>query len=137
MKKLVRTFSIAVVTTMCATTAWASLKEPIWGIPKKVTKDPWFIATLLDAYLGFLTFYGWVHYKERRPATRLFWFASIMLGGNAAMSTYTLLQLMKLPEDASFSDLLLRSDDEESDTEKSDAEEGDGANSHTEAQSSN
>ncbi len=108
MKKLIGALSTSVVGTMVLTTLWASTREPIWGIPKKVTKDPWFIATLLDAYLGFLTFYGWVFYKETNPGARLFWFASIMLGGNAAMSMYLLTQLAKLPENAGFEDLLLR-----------------------------
>lgn len=110
MKKLVGILAGSVVGTMVTTTLWASTKEPLWGIPKKVTKDPWFIATLFDAYFGFLTFYGWVYFKERKPELRLLWFVLIMLGGNAAMSSYLLVQLFKLPKDAKFEDLLLRQD---------------------------
>jgi hypothetical protein len=108
MKALVKTFATAVVGTMTAATVVASLREPIWKIPKKVTKDPWFIATLLDAYFGFLTFYGWVYYKERNATARVGWLLAILLGGNAAMSSYLLLQLKRLPDDAGFEDLLLR-----------------------------
>ncbi len=107
MKKLIGVLSTSVVGTMVLTTIWASTKEPIWGIPKQVTKDPWFIATLMDAYFGFLTFYGWVYYKETKPEARLFWFTAIMLGGNAAMSLYLLNQLVQLPKNATFEDLLL------------------------------
>jgi hypothetical protein len=108
MKKLIGTVATTIASTMVLTTLWASSKEPLWGIPKQVTKDPWFVATLLDAYFGFLTFYGWVYYKESKPEFRLFWFVAIMLGGNAAMSAYLITQLARLPENASFKDLLLR-----------------------------
>lgn len=111
MKNIVGAFAASVIGTMVTTTIWASSKEPIWKIPKKVTKDPWFIATLFDAYFGFLTFYGWVYHKETKAEMRLLWFALIMLGGNAAMSLYLLIQLASLPRNASFKDLLLRSDE--------------------------
>ena len=108
MKKGIVAFATVVVGTMVSATIWASTKEPLWGIPKNVTEDPWFVATLLDAYFGFLTFYGWVYYKESKPAVRLLWFVLIILGGNAAMSSYLLLQLMRLPANAKYEDLLLR-----------------------------
>ncbi len=108
MKKLITALSGLVAGTMVVTTIWASSKEAIWAIPNKVTKDPWFIATLFDAYFGFLTFYGWVYYKETSATSRMFWFIAIMLGGNAAMSTYLLLQLAKMPDDATFKELLTK-----------------------------
>jgi hypothetical protein len=63
----------------------------------------WTIATLMDAYCGFLTFYAWVFYKERRWLPRMAWFLAIMALGNMAMAAYALLQLTRLrpEEDAS------------------------------------
>jgi hypothetical protein len=62
--------------------------------------NPWAIATLYDAYFGFVTFYAWVFYKERRVGTRVLWFLLIMGLGNIAMSFYVLIQLFRLrPQD--------------------------------------
>jgi hypothetical protein len=47
----------------------------------------WTIATLLDAYFGFLIFYVWVFFKESRPLPQIAWFVASMLLGNMAMST--------------------------------------------------
>lgn len=70
--------------------------------------NPWFIATLFDAYFGFLWFWLWVAYKERSALARLIWLVLILLGGNIAMAIYMLIQLAHLPANASVQDLLLR-----------------------------
>jgi hypothetical protein len=72
--------------------------------------DPWGIATLADAYAGFMTFFAWVAYKERTGVARAVWFVLIMTLGNIAMSIYVLATLMRLGPKATAKDLLLRSD---------------------------
>ena len=61
--------------------------------------NPWAVATLYDAYFGFLTFYVWVAYKERKMLSRILWFLLIMGLGNIAMSLYVLIQLLRLRRD--------------------------------------
>jgi hypothetical protein len=97
-----------ILVTMLIVTAKAFMMEDLFKIPADVTRDPWFSATLFDAYCGFITFYCWVFYKETSSFSRIIWFFSIMLLGNIAMSTYLLLKIMRLPPDASMKDLLLR-----------------------------
>ena len=79
-------------------TSWASTQQPLWewqGLTQG--QDRWWtIATLIDAYYGFLTFYVWVFYKERSAAARVGWFVAIMLLGNMAMAAYVLIQLARL-----------------------------------------
>ena len=70
--------------------------------------NPWFIATLFDTYFGFLWFWAWVAYKERTPAMRALWLVLIFALGNIAMAAYMLMQLRKLPPDATAAQLLLR-----------------------------
>ena len=82
----------------------------LWKIPEPVLQHPWFIATLFDAYFGFLTFYCWLLYKERSILARVIWFVLIMLLGNMAMATYMLLQLFKVQRDAPITAVLLRSE---------------------------
>jgi hypothetical protein len=97
-----------ILVTMIGVTAWASLRQPVWqwGGLTREPDDGWTIATLLDAYCGFVTFYVWLAYKERRWAPRIGWLAAILLLGNMAMSTYVLLQLRRLPKETSMSTLL-------------------------------
>lgn len=70
--------------------------------------NPWAIATLYDAYFGFITFYAWVFYKERRGWTRILWFLLIMGLGNIAMSFYVLIQLFRLRPDEPAAAILRR-----------------------------
>jgi predicted permease len=97
-----------IVLTMIAVTGWASTQCAIWQIPASVASHPWFIATLFDAYFGFLTFYCWVFYKERSILLRIFWFVAIMLLGNMGMATYMLIQLLRQPAGGGIKELLRR-----------------------------
>ena len=69
---------------------------------------PWFIATLFDAYFGFLWFYAWIAYRETGWVARLVWLPLVLLLGNIAMAAYMLILLWKLPAGATASDVLLR-----------------------------
>lgn len=59
-------------------------------------RNPWAVATLYDAYCGFLTFWVWVAYKERRHVQKALWFVLVMGLGNVAMSAYVLKELFRL-----------------------------------------
>jgi hypothetical protein len=98
-----------ILLTLLGFTAWASTRQPVlsWG---GLTRGPdryWTVATFMDAYFGFTTFYVWVVYKERSWALRLGWFIAIMLLGNMAMASYVLLQLARLRPEQPASDILL------------------------------
>ncbi len=91
-------------------TVWASLGQPVmqWGGLTRGADRYWTVATFMDAYFGFLTFYVWVFYKEARWLPRLGWFIGIMLLGNMAMSAYVLLQLSRLRPEQPASAILAR-----------------------------
>ena len=94
---------------MIGVSVWASLQQPVWEWGGLHDVDrAWTIATLCDAYAGFITFYAWVWYKERSVPARLGWLVAILLLGNMAMSTYVLLALRRLPRSAPIERLLLR-----------------------------
>jgi hypothetical protein len=61
--------------------------------------SPWAMATLYDAYAGFLTFFVWVAYKEDALWKKIAWLLLILALGNVAMSLYVLIQLAKLRAD--------------------------------------
>jgi hypothetical protein len=73
---------------------------------RSLMEDVWFQVTLLDAYLGFLTVYVWIAWKERTALRRSLWFVLVMSFGNMAVSLYVLLQLLSLPRGSSPSEIL-------------------------------
>ncbi|HSJ04080.1 MAG TPA: DUF1475 family protein [Verrucomicrobium sp.] len=103
-----RVFFLVVLASMIAVTGWASSQCALWSIPREVGSHPWFIATLFDAYWGFLTFYCWVFYLQRSWASRIVWLVAILLLGNIAMASYALWRLFRLPAHATMEDLLIR-----------------------------
>jgi hypothetical protein len=95
-----------VLGSMLWVTTWASLQCPLFGVPRDVFTHPWFIATLFDAYWGFITFFVWVCYKQTSWIARAAWFVAIMLLGNIAMAAYCLSELFAAPKDQRLADLL-------------------------------
>lgn len=103
-----RLLFVAILGLMLYVTGAASLDRGVFTAGGALWPDPWFRATLADAYCGFLTFYAWVFYREQSRAGRMLWFVAIMLLGNIAMALYMLVLLFRLPADAGPEQLLLR-----------------------------
>jgi len=84
--------------SLLAYTSWASTQQAVWAWQGlKLEPDRWWtIATLIDAYYGFITFYVWVFFKERTAISRALWFVAVMSLGNMAMSAYVLIALARL-----------------------------------------
>lgn len=97
----------AILLTMLVVTIKAGMHENLFQAGR-LLNEPWMVATLWDAYCGFVTFYVWVAYKENTLAPRALWFVLIMCLGNIAMAVYVLIQLFRLPANAMMRDLLLR-----------------------------
>ncbi len=114
MKAKLTAFSLAALFALIGVSVWATghvgvvpaindlLANPGAGF------NPWFVATLFDAYFGFLWFWLWIAYKETSLVVRLIWLIVLLLAGNIGMAAYMLIQLYKLPPKARMEDLLLR-----------------------------
>ena len=105
-----KTLFAAMLVALAIYTSWASTQQAVWAW-RGLLEPPdrwWTIATLIDAYFGFIIFYAWVFYKERRPVGRLLWFVAIMLLGNMATAAYLLRELGRLRPDDDASAILLR-----------------------------
>jgi hypothetical protein len=94
---LLRALFILVLLSMVIVTSWAGMHTSLFDIPPDVRRHPWFIATLFDAYWGFVTFYVWVAWKEHSLVPRVLWFIAIIALGNIAMSLYLLRELFRAP----------------------------------------
>jgi len=97
----------AIFVCMVFVTVRSSIQMSLWAAWDSYAANPWAVATLWDAYCGFITFFCWVCYKESSMAPRVVWFLLIMALGNIAMSFYVLLQLFRL-SDAEPIDALFR-----------------------------
>jgi Protein of unknown function (DUF1475) len=98
----------SILLSLAVMTLWASVQQPVWqwqGLTTGIDRW-WTIATLMDAYFGFLTFFVWVCFKERRMGARVLWFVAIMSLGNMAMASYVLFQLSRLERGAPVSSIL-------------------------------
>ena len=93
---------------MTILTIRTSLAMSLWSAWSSFGDNPWAVATLYDAYFGFLTFYLWVFYKEPSMWSRVLWFLLIMGLGNIAISLYMLIQLFRLRRDEPLEALLMR-----------------------------
>jgi hypothetical protein len=101
-KHLLAILFASILLSLAVMTIWASVQQPVWqwrGLTTGVDRW-WTIATLMDAYFGFLTFFVWVCFKECRMTARVLWFIAIMALGNMAMASYVLLQLARLERGA-------------------------------------
>ena len=114
MKARLTLLALAALATLIGVSAWATaqiglgdairalLAQPAAGI------HPWFVATLADAYFGFLWFWAWIAWKETSNVARAAWLVGVLALGNIAMAAYMLLQLRALPPGAGAEALLLR-----------------------------
>jgi len=111
MKTVLKILFAGILIYMVCMTTWVSVHKSILLSPDEFSwaHSPWAVATLFDAYFGFLTFYAWVFYKETSWVARLIWFVLIIGLGNIAMSSYVLIQLFRLRAEQPASDILLRS----------------------------
>lgn len=105
---------LAVSFVMIGITTYASLDRSILNVRPALLSDPWFLATLCDAYCGFLIFYVWVAYKERTLPRRVVWFVLMMALGNIAAAVYLLKEVWSLPSHAKLPEILLRQEGERS-----------------------
>jgi len=96
MKNFFIGFFAVILLSMMAMTFWASMERSVFQAGRGLWPDPWFLATVLEAYFGFLIFYIWMAYKEKTALPRVLWFILIMALGNMAAAFYVPLLLIKL-----------------------------------------
>ena len=56
---------------------------------------PWGKVTLVDLYMGFLLFGGWIWYRENHPVTSSIWLVLLLMLGNVAAGVYVLIALKR------------------------------------------
>lgn len=108
MKTVLKLLFGAIFLWMTVLTIRTSMTVSLWSAWDSFAANPWAVATLYDAYFGFITFWVWVAYKEGTLWSRLLWLVLILGLGNIAMSLYMLIQLFRLKPEQSVEALLTR-----------------------------
>jgi hypothetical protein len=60
---------------------------------RQLLSMPWGIVSLVDLYVGFMLFSGWIVYRERSAARSVVWVVLMMVLGFWTASLYTLIAL--------------------------------------------
>jgi hypothetical protein len=60
---------------------------------KQLLAMPWGIVSLVDLYVGFILFSGWIVYREKSAARSVVWVILMMILGFWTASLYTLIAL--------------------------------------------
>ncbi|MBN1581739.1 MAG: DUF1475 family protein [Anaerolineae bacterium] len=55
---------------------------------------PWGIVSLVDVYVGFILFSGWIIYREKSIVRSIVWVILVMILGNLTASLYVLIALI-------------------------------------------
>lgn len=94
-----RAWFVAVLVALTAMTVAAALDRDVLTAAVELAADPWGLATLADAYFGFVAVWLWIAWREPGPGRRLGWLAAVLLLGNLAIATYFLLALARARRD--------------------------------------
>lgn len=80
---------------MASVVVWAMVTGDFRGEGAAIWSMPWGRVTLLDLYLGFGLFSGWVVFREGARSTSVIWIVTVMLPGNLAAMVYVLIALKR------------------------------------------
>jgi hypothetical protein len=89
MNRLIIVLAIGVV-VMAAAIGYALVRGEFWTEAGILFRYPWFHLSMIDLYVGFLLFSGWVAYRERSPLTAAVWIFLVLTLGNLATCAYAL-----------------------------------------------
>ena len=116
-RRLLTAYFILVLVAMTWVSWYASTAPTITSLPKyaalagkeginvikgfeTVCAEPWGLATMFDAYFGFLAFWLYVAWRERTVGARLGWLVALLLLGNFAIAADALLCLKQAGDES-------------------------------------
>jgi hypothetical protein len=65
------------------------------GEGSTLLRMPWGQVSLVDVYVGFMLFSGWVVYREKSVLRSILWILAIVILGNFTASLYALVALYR------------------------------------------
>ena len=118
MKTLLRFFYAGIFAAMAWITITASLDRGLFEAGGALWPDPWFKATLFDAYFAFLAVWLVMAARERTLTARIAWLVAVLCLGSFAIATYFLWALHRLSEGADWRRIFVAPDLDQSENEE-------------------
>jgi hypothetical protein len=91
--KLAKLISFLGVLAMTAILIYGFTVGDFSGEGSQLMSMPWGIVSLVDLYVGFILFSGWIIYREKSLAVAIFWTIAMMVLGFFTGALYALIQL--------------------------------------------
>lgn len=93
--KIAKIFSVTGTFLMFFTLAYGFVAGDFFKEGSILFSMTWGKVSLIDVYIGFFLFSGWVLYREEKLTTALLWIISIMILGNFITCFYATIALYK------------------------------------------
>lgn len=93
--KLAQAIALLGLLAMTGVLAYAFVAGNLAEEGRQILSMPWGIVSLVDLYVGFVLFSGWIVYREGSLARSVIWVVLMMVLGFWAGSLYTLIALQR------------------------------------------
>jgi hypothetical protein len=82
------------VVSMASILIYGFVAGDLSGEGQVLLSMPWGIVSLVDVYVGFILFSGWIVYREKSALRSTVWVILVMILGNFTASLYVLIALL-------------------------------------------
>ena len=93
--KIAKIIAFLGVAAMTAALIYGFTVGDFGGEGAKLLAMPWGIVSLVDLYVGFILFSGWIIYREKSIVATIIWVVLMMVLGFFTGALYTLIALFK------------------------------------------
>ena len=97
--RIIKMLAIACTIIMLLTLVYGFIRGDFFKEGSMQISLAWGKVSLIDVYIGFFLFSGWVLYREERLLYAVLWIILILLLGNFITSLYVTIALFKSGED--------------------------------------
>ena len=92
--KIAKAVAVLGVVSMASILVYGFTVGDFGGEGSVLLSMPWGIVSLVDVYVGFVLFSGWIVYREKSVVRSAVWVALVMILGNFTASLYVLIALL-------------------------------------------
>ncbi|MBN1314853.1 MAG: DUF1475 family protein [Anaerolineales bacterium] len=92
--KMAKVITILGVLAMGTILVYGFVVGDFTGEGKVLLSMPWGVVSLVDVYVGFILFSGWIAYREKSLLRSVIWILMVMILGNFTASLYALIALL-------------------------------------------
>ena len=94
MMKIAKAVAVLAVLAMASVLMYGFTVGDFGGEGKALLSMPWGIVSLVDVYIGFILFSGWIVFREKSVLRSTVWITLVMILGNLTASLYVLIALL-------------------------------------------